>query len=97
MPENYTFVSRDNDNWTSILITKGNYEGVIYRYGRVSVSEKENNEGNLPLSFKFNVLDYNNHNEEELNASVEFKDTIGDILVEILDKQLEAGNLEYND
>ena len=97
MPENYTFVSRDKDNWTSILITKGNYEGVIYRYGRVSVSEKENNEGNLPLSFKFNVLDYNNHNEEELNASVEFKDTIGDILVEILDEQLEADNLEYND
>ena len=97
MPENYTFVSRDNDNWTSILITKGDYEGVIYRYGRVSVAEKENDEGNLPLSFKFNVLDYNNHNEEELNASVEFKDTIGDILVEILDKQLEAGNLEYND
>ena len=97
MPENYTFVSRDKDNWTSILITKGDYEGVVYRYGRVSVAEKENDEGNLPLSFKFNVLDYNNHNEEELNASVEFKDTIGDILVEILDKQLEAGNLEYND
>ena len=97
MPKNYTFVSRDKDNWTSILITKGDYEGVIYRYGRVSVAEKENDEGNLPLSFKFNVLDYNNHNEEELNASVEFKDTIGDILVEILDKQLEAGNLEYND
>ena len=97
MPENYTFVSRDKDKWTSILITKGDYEGVIYRYGRVSVAEKENDEGNLPLSFKFNVLDYNNHNEEELNASVEFKDTIGDILVEILDKQLEAGNLEYND
>ena len=49
------------------------------------------------MSFKFNVLDYNNHNEEELNASVEFKDTIGDILVEILDEQLEADNLEYND
>ena len=97
MPENYKFVSRDKDKWTSILITKGDYEGVIYRYGRVSVAKKENDEGNLPLSFEFNVLDYNNHNEEELNASVEFKDTIGDILVEILDEQLETGNLEYND
>ena len=80
MPENYTFVSRDKDKWTSILITKGDYEGVIYRYGRVSVAEKENDEGNLPLSFEFNVLDYNNHNEEELNASVEFKDTVWYIL-----------------
>ena len=42
MPENYTFVSRDKDKWTSILITKGDYEGVIYRYGRVSIAKKEN-------------------------------------------------------
>ena len=97
MPENYTFVSRGKEKWASVLITKGDYEGVIYQYGRVAVGEKENADGNLPLSFKFNVLDYNNHNEEELNESVEFKDTIGDILVEILDEQLEAGNLEYND
>ena len=97
MPESYSFVSRGNDKWASIVITKGKYTGIIYQYGRVSVAEKENDEGNLPLSFEFNVLDYNNHNEEELNASVEFKNTLGDILVEILDEQLEAGNLEYND
>ena len=46
MPENYKFVSRDKDKWTSILITKGDYEGVIYQYGRVSVAEKENDEDN---------------------------------------------------
>tara|TARA_B100001996_G_C18455636_1_gene514023 strand:- start:370 stop:663 length:294 start_codon:yes stop_codon:yes gene_type:complete len=97
MPENYTFVSRGKEKWASILITKGDYEGVIYQYGRVSVAEKENDDGKLPLSFKFNVLDYNNHNEEELNESAEFKNTLGDILVEILDEQLEADNLEYND
>ena len=97
MPENYTFVSRGKEKWASILITKGDYEGVIYQYGRVSVAEKENDDGKLPLSFKFNVLDYNNHNEEEINSSVEFKNTLGDILVEILDEQLEADNLEYND
>ncbi len=97
MPENYTFVSRGKEKWASILITKGDYEGVIYQYGRVSVAEKENDDGKLPLSFKFNVLDYNNHNEEELNESAEFKNTLGDILVEILDEQLEAVNLEYND
>ena len=35
--------------------------------------------------------------EEDIHSSVEFKNTLGDILVEILDEQLEAGNLEYND
>ena len=97
MPENYSFVSRGEEKWASILITKGKYTGVIYQYGRVAIAEKENENGKLPLSFKYNVLDYNNFKEEELNSSVEFKDTLGDILVEILDEQLEAGNLEYND
>ena len=97
MPENYTFVSRDKDKWTSILITKGDYEGVIYRYGRVSVAEEENEDGKMPLSFQYNVIDEVGHDKEELEKSNEFKNTLGDILVDILDEQLEAGNLEYND
>ncbi len=97
MPENYTYVSRGQEQWASIMITKGEYEGVIYQYGRVSVAEKENEDGTMPLSFDYNVVDQNGHDKEKLDNSVEFKNTLGDILVEILDEQLEAGNLEYND
>ena len=97
MPENYTYVSRGKDQWASIMITKGKYEGIIYQYGRVSVAEEENEEGKMPLSFKYNVVDVNGHAKEELDNSTEFKNTLGDILVEILDEQLEAGNFEYND
>ena len=42
MPENFTYVSRGQDQWASIMITKGEYEGIIYQYGRVSVAEEEN-------------------------------------------------------
>jgi hypothetical protein len=97
MPENYTYVSRGTEQWASIMITKGEYEGVIYQYGRVSVAEKENEAGTMPLSFDYNVVDQNGHDKEELDSSVEFKNILGDILVDILDEQLEAGNLEYND
>ena len=97
MPENYTYVSRGTEQWASIMITKGEYEGVIYQYGRVSVAEKENEDGTMPLSFDYNVVDQNGHDKEELDSSVEFKNILGDILVDVLDEQLEAGNLEYND
>ena len=97
MPENYTFVSRDKDNWTSILITKGDYEGIIYQYGRVSVADKENEDGTMPLSFNYQVIDSNGHVKETLDDSIDFKNTIGDILVEIIEEQMEAGNLAYND
>jgi len=96
MPENYTYVSRGTEQWASIMITKGEYEGVIYQYGRVSVAEKENDHGKLPLSFQYNVIDENGHSKETLETSNEFKNTLGDILVEILDEQLEVDNLEYN-
>ena len=97
MPENYTYVSRGTEQWASIMITKGEYEGVIYQYGRVSVAKKENEDGTMPLSFDYNVIDQNGHDKDKLDNSPEFKNTLGDILVEILDEQLETGNLEYND
>ena len=97
MPENYTFVSRGKEKWASIMLTNGEYEGVIYQYGKVSVPEGEDENGNMPLSFKYNILDYNGHNQEDLESSDDFRNTLGDILVEILDEQLEANNLEYND
>ena len=43
------------------------------------------------------MIDEVGHDKEELEKSNEFKNTLGDILVDILDEQLEAGNLEYND
>ena len=76
MPENYSFVSRGEDKWASILITKGKYTGIIYQYGRVSVAEKENKDGNMPLSFDYNVLDYNNFNEDYIHSSMEYKNTL---------------------
>ena len=97
MPENYTFVSRGKEQWASIMLTNGEYEGVIYQYGKVSVPEGEDENGNMPLSFKYNIVDYNGHGEEDLESSQDFKNALGDILVEILDEQLEASNFEYND
>ena len=97
MSKNYTFVSKSDDDWASVMIKDGKYEGIIYQYGKVSVAESEDENGNMPLSFKYNIIDYSGHNQEDLESSVEFKNTLGDILVEILDEQLEADNLEYND
>jgi|TARA_B110000902_G_scaffold137270_1_gene158849 hypothetical protein len=97
MTEKYRFVSREGDKWASILIDSGKYNGIIYQYGKVSVPEEENEDGNMPLAFKYNVLDYNGHTEESLKETEEFVTVLGDILVVILDEQLEKDNLEYAD
>ena len=97
MTEKYRFVSREGDKWASVLIDSGKYNGIIYQYGKVSVPEEENEDGNMPLAFKYNVIDYNGYTEETLKETEEFVTVLGDILVVILDEQLEKDNLEYAD
>ena len=97
MTKNYTFVSKGEDDWASIMIKDGEYEGIIYQYGKVSVAESEDENGNMPLSFNYNLIDHSGHNKEDLESSDDFRNTLGDILVEILDEQLEANNFEYTD
>ena len=41
MSKNYSFVSKGDDKWASIMISKGPYEGIIYQYGRVSVIDSD--------------------------------------------------------
>jgi len=38
--DKYMFVSKKGDEWASICIKGGKFDGVIYNYGKVSVAEK---------------------------------------------------------
>ena len=89
----YKFVSRKDDDWASIVITGGRYSGIIYQYGRVSVNDKENAEGTVTLSCDYNIVDNYGISDEEIHD--DFRNLLGDILVDIMDDQLEEGNLGY--
>ena len=71
---------------TSICITdNGKYHGVVYKYGVVSVAEKENEDGTLPFKFEYDIVDNYNIPREEFDG--EFFRLIGDILVHIVENQ----------
>ena len=59
----------------------------------MSVNDKENAEGNLTLSFDYNIVDNYGISDEEIHD--DFRNLLGDILVDIMDDQLEEGNLGY--
>ena len=90
----YMFVSQAEDEWASVCIKGGKFDGVIYNYGKVSVPKKENDDGTLPFRFEYNIIDNVGISREEFGE--EFFVLIGDILVEIIDEQLEEENLEYS-
>ncbi len=83
--EQYVFITNKNEDMQCIGIRKGKFEGVVYKYGKVSLGE-ENKKGNLPFRFEYDILDNNMIPKEEFDDKNFFK-LIGDILVDIIDRQ----------
>ena len=91
---NYMFVSQKDAKFASVMIKAGKFKDVIYKYGKVSIGEEEDEKGNLPFRFEYNIIDNVGIPREDFGE--EFFTLIGDILVEIIDEQLEEENFEYS-
>ena len=91
--DKYTFVSKVDDKWASVCIRGGKFDGVIYKYGKVSIPEEENEDGTLPFQFEYDIIDNVGISREEFNE--DFFRLIGDILVDIIDEQIKEDNFEY--
>ena len=89
----YAYVTHKEDKWTAIAIKGGRFKGVIYKYGKVTIPEEENDEGHLPFRFEYDILD--SYGLERGEFDKEFFKLIGDILVDVIDEQLENNNLAY--
>ena len=88
----YTFVENRGAKWQGIGLTQeaGFYQGVVYRYGKV-IPIEENDK--LRLQFDWQILDSNGLGKEYFKD--DFFNLIGDILYDIMEKQLEDGSLQY--
>ena len=93
LKDKYTFVSKVDDKWASLCIRGGEFDGVIYKYGKVSVSEEENEDGTLSFQFQYDIIDNVGISREDFDE--EFFTLIGDILVDIIDEQIEEDNFEH--
>lgn len=82
-----------DDHW-SIRILEGDYTGVVYQYDTVSMETRENNDDDVYLTF--NTITLENSDNLDLTSKT-FEDTVGDILVSIIEEHLEQQNLEKDD
>ena len=90
--DQYVFITNKDEKMQCIGIRKGKFEGVVYKYGKVSLGE-ETKDGNLPFRFEYDILDNNMIPREEFDDKNFFK-LLGDILVDIIDRQ-EDLNIGY--
>ena len=84
--EKYTYVTDKDAQWQCIGLTEkaGFYQGVVYRYGKVSIhhTEEMSEEGDLPFRFEYDIVDSNGLEREHFGNA--FFTLIGDILVDII-------------
>ena len=94
MAENkkYVFAQRDTDDYSCIKLTEGKFSDIIYSYTKVQFAAEENAQGKLPLKFTYDIK----KNPNDMNTEdEEFRQYIGDILVEVIEKQLENGTIKF--
>ena len=89
----YAFVQKQGEDFTCIKILDGKFKGIIYKYGKVGFAKDENPDGTLPMKFDYDII-FNPH-ETNIDKQ-EFIDYIGDILIEVLEKQIENGTAIFN-
>ena len=89
----YAFAQRQGDDFRCIKILDGQYEGIIYKYNQVKISQTENADGQLPLKFTYDIMA--NPNKEDIK-STDFRNYIGDILVEVMEEQLKDGKVIFD-
>ena len=81
----YKFVTDADQKWQCVGLTEeaGIYQGVVYRYGKVSIPQTEEltEEGDLPFRFEYDIVDSNGLEQEHFGQ--DFFKLIGDILVDI--------------
>ena len=89
----YVFAQKGNADYSSIKLTEGKFKDVIYHYGRVAFAPESETQkdGKLPMKFDYTVR--KNPNNLILLDNKEFIDYIGDILLELLEDQLNRGDI----
>jgi hypothetical protein len=88
----YLFVQKEGDDFTCIKLIDDKYLNVVYKYGKVAFAKDEKPDGTLPMKFDYDII--RNPNEIDTNSQ-DFINHIGDILVELLEKQLTHGKVEF--
>ena len=85
--DKFVYVTTQSQDQTCIGLTEksGKYHGVVYKYGKVSFAKEEDENGNLPMQFQYDIVDNNGIPREQFGK--DFFELIGDILVEVMEEQ----------
>jgi|TARA_B110000908_G_scaffold154158_1_gene191268 hypothetical protein len=87
----YSFMTREGEEDSAFRINEGKFKGTIYKYSNINLPKEDN--GNLRLSFKFDILDSAGHTRELYED--DWVELIGDILADQIDERMDSEQLVF--
>jgi len=90
--EDYKLVFKEGSEFYSIRMLKGEYQDVIFTFGKVALSEDKKND-KATLKFDWKLEEKPETIEEDLNSSSKFQNLLGDLLTDLIleSKKFDAG------
>ena len=82
----------DADYWC-IRLDKGDYAGLVYKYGEIGVSPSLNQDGTLPVNFEYDILfipEDLRKKEFADEKKQEFENFIGSIMMQMIQEDLDS-------
>ena len=92
--EDFVYLEKPHEDFTALKLISGPFASIVYKYGNVGFApETEAVDGALPMKFDYDII-FTPYEDNKLDKQ-EFIDYIGDILLELLEKQIEGGAVIY--
>jgi hypothetical protein len=88
----WNYVIPESEGTTvGIKLLNGKYADTVYQYGKVGFDEQKN--GDIFLKFVYNIIE-TTLDKEKLETDIDFKNHIGDILVNIMEQNMDKGLID---
>jgi hypothetical protein len=90
----YCFIfPKDEKETVHVKFLEGEYKDTVFKYGKVKVEEKDDN---AYLIFAYDVIESTVKKPRKLEKDEEFKNYIGNLLVEIISGNLDQDLIDEN-
>lgn len=98
--KNYEFVDHPDDStaeYRCIKLLRGEFAGLIYRYGRAKIGKRDNPNSSRSINFEYDIIKIPEHIKGVTYPSdkeKEFFDLLANILIDIMNKWVEKNKKE---
>lgn len=91
MPYNFRSTGETKNTFVELIYDDGPFQGISWYYEGMKFADQENEDGSIQMSFDYTITS----NEQPSNV-VEFEQSIGDVLIYILEEQVKKGEVVYH-